>query len=70
MDGFILARMIHVVSVLFWIGGVAFVTMVVMPSVRNRHAPDNGWRPFTGSKAASPRKPAYGYCWRAQAACG
>ncbi len=40
MDGFILARMIHVVSVLFWIGGVAFVTMVVMPSVRNRHAPD------------------------------
>ena len=40
MDGFILARMIHVVSVLFWIGGVAFVTLVVMPSVRNRHAPD------------------------------
>ncbi len=40
MDGFILARMIHVFSVLFWIGGVAFVTMVVMPSVRNRHAPD------------------------------
>lgn len=40
MDSFILARMIHVVSVLFWIGGVAFVTMVVMPSVRNRYAPD------------------------------
>lgn len=40
MDGFILARMLHVVAVLFWIGGVAFVTLVVMPSVRLRHAPE------------------------------
>ncbi len=34
MDDFIIARVIHVVAVLFWIGGVAFVTLVVMPSVR------------------------------------
>lgn len=40
MDDFIIARVIHVVSVLFWIGGVAFVTLVVMPSVRTGHLPE------------------------------
>lgn len=39
MDDFIIARVVHVVTILFWIGGVAFVTLVVMPSVRSRHAP-------------------------------
>ena len=34
MDDIILARAIHVLAVLVWIGGVAFVTLVVMPSVR------------------------------------
>lgn len=38
MDG-IVARMIHVLAILFWIGGVAFVTLVAMPSVRARHDP-------------------------------
>jgi uncharacterized membrane protein len=28
------------VSVLFWIGGVAFVTLVVIPSIRTMHVPD------------------------------
>lgn len=40
MDDFTLARVVHVVSILFWIGGVAFVTLVVMPSVRGLHAPE------------------------------
>jgi uncharacterized membrane protein len=40
MDDFIIARVIHVVSVLFWIGGVAFVTLVVMPSVRTGNLPE------------------------------
>ena len=30
---FILARAIHVVSVVIWIGGVAFVTLVLLPSL-------------------------------------
>jgi len=34
MDDLIIARIVHVVAVLFWIGGVAFVTTVVMPSIR------------------------------------
>lgn len=39
MDDFTLARVIHVVAVLFWIGGVAFVTLVVLPSIRAMHPP-------------------------------
>lgn len=37
MDDFILARVVHVLAVLLWIGGVAFVTFVVMPSIRVNH---------------------------------
>jgi uncharacterized membrane protein len=40
MDDFIIARIIHVVAVLFWIGGVGFVTLVVMPSIRAGAAPE------------------------------
>ncbi|SCW35007.1 hypothetical protein SAMN02927924_00109 [Sphingobium faniae] len=39
MDDFALARVLHVVAVLLWIGGVAFVTLVAMPSVRAGHEP-------------------------------
>nr|WP_047166790.1 hypothetical protein [Sphingomonas sp. Y57] len=38
MDG-IIARVVHIVAILFWIGGVAFVTLVAMPSIRRRHDP-------------------------------
>jgi len=41
MDDIIIARAIHILSVLFWIGGVAFVTLVVMPSIRGSFAPDD-----------------------------
>ncbi|MEZ5655395.1 MAG: hypothetical protein R3E04_05855 [Sphingobium sp.] len=41
MDDIIMARAIHVLSVLFWIGGVGFVTLLVMPSIRGSTAPDN-----------------------------
>ncbi len=34
MDDFTIARVVHVASVLLWIGGVAFVTMVAMPAIR------------------------------------
>lgn len=40
MDDFVIARIAHVASVLFWIGGVAFVTLVLMPSIRAANAPD------------------------------
>ncbi len=34
MGAFILARVIHVLGVVFWIGGVAMVTTVLLPAVR------------------------------------
>ena len=39
MNDFILARALHVVSVLMWIGGVAFVTTVAMPAIRRSSPP-------------------------------
>jgi uncharacterized membrane protein len=41
MDDFTIARIVHVVAVLMWIGGVAFVTTVIMPALRrDREAAD------------------------------
>ncbi len=39
MESFILARALHVLAVILWIGGVAFVTWVVLPKVRAMKAP-------------------------------
>lgn len=41
MDDLIIARVVHVIAALFWIGGVAFVTTVIMPAIRqSERAPD------------------------------
>jgi len=34
LDGLIVARALHVLGVVFWIGGVAMVTTVLLPAVR------------------------------------
>jgi putative copper export protein len=34
MDDVIIARALHVLGVVIWIGGVAMVTMVVLPALR------------------------------------
>lgn len=39
MDDFTLARVLHVVAVLMWIGGVGFVTLVAIPAIREMHPP-------------------------------
>ena len=39
MNDFILARAVHVLSVVMWIGGVAFVTTVAMPAIRHGNPP-------------------------------
>lgn len=39
MDDFTLARALHVFAIVPWIGGVAFVTMVLMPAIRRQHPP-------------------------------
>lgn len=40
MDDFALARVVHVVTILLWIGGVAFVTLVVLPTIRHSTLPE------------------------------
>ena len=40
MDPAIVARALHVLGVVLWIGGVAFVTTVLLPSVRRMKSPE------------------------------
>ena len=36
---FVLARVLHVIAVVIWIGGVAFVTTVLIPAIRKTQSP-------------------------------
>ena len=38
-NDFAIARAVHVFAVLIWIGGVAFVTLVLLPACREMAAP-------------------------------
>lgn len=40
MDHAVVARALHVLGVVLWIGGVAFVTTVLLPSVRRMRSPE------------------------------
>ena len=40
MDETAIARALHVLAVVLWIGGVAFVTTVLLPAVRRLKMPD------------------------------
>jgi uncharacterized membrane protein len=39
MDGLAIARAVHVLAVVLWIGGVAMVTTVLLPAIRRLKAP-------------------------------
>jgi len=40
-NSFIIARALHIVAIVMWIGGVAFVTTVLIPSIRSAESIDN-----------------------------
>ncbi len=40
-NDFVLARVLHVIAVIIWIGGVAFVTTVLIPAIRKTQSPEN-----------------------------
>jgi uncharacterized membrane protein len=40
---FIIARALHIIAVVLWIGGVAFVTTVLIPAIRNNQSNENGF---------------------------
>ena len=46
MDDVTIARALHVVAVVLWIGGVAFVTTVLLPAVRRLKAPQERMQLF------------------------
>ena len=41
-----MARVIHVISIVLWIGGVAFITTVVIPALRKMPDTDQRWELF------------------------
>ncbi len=45
---FVIARIIHILAVVLWIGGVAFVTTVLIPSIRRDKIPENRLKVFEG----------------------
>ncbi len=58
IDDLALARTLHVAAVVLWIGGVAFVTTVLMPAIRRRHPPGERlatFHAFEGRFAAQAR---------------
>ena len=42
MEGFAFARVVHVLAVVLWIGGVAMVTTVLLPALRRMDSPEEG----------------------------
>lgn len=46
MDDVIAARIVHVIAVLLWIGGVAFVTLALMPVIRADQPPADRIKAF------------------------
>jgi len=46
-DFFVIARILHVIGVVLWIGGVAFLALVVVPTLRSLPEPDKNFKIFT-----------------------
>lgn len=58
MDDFTLARVLHILSIVPWIGGVAFVTTVLMPAIRKNSPPRERLAAFHRFEA--------GFAWQAR----
>lgn len=43
---FVIARSIHVIAIVLWIGGVAFVTTVLIPAIRASQTPEERLKTF------------------------
>ena len=58
MDDFLLARVIHVLGVVLWIGGVAFVTTVLLPGMKKVATP--------GERVIMFERMEGGFAWQAR----
>lgn len=46
MDDVLIARALHVVGIVIWIGGVAFVTLIILPAIRGAELGDDKLQAF------------------------
>lgn len=46
MPDFVYARVLHVLAVVLWIGGVAMVTTILLPSIRRHYPPEQRFAAF------------------------
>ena len=46
MENYVLARVLHVIAVVLWIGGVAMVTTVIIPAVKKMKAKEDQIKTF------------------------
>ena len=46
MDHFTLARVIHIIAIILWIGGVAMVTTVLIPAIKRMSSKEDQLRTF------------------------
>ncbi|HYJ18252.1 MAG TPA: hypothetical protein VEW72_03680 [Burkholderiales bacterium] len=56
MGEFIIARVLHVLGVVLWIGGVAFVTLVLLPAVKRVREPAERARFFESVESGFARQ--------------
>ena len=56
MADFAVARALHVVAVVLWIGGVGFVTTVLLPSIRHSFPPEERLAAFHAHEARFARQ--------------
>ena len=56
MSTLILARVLHVLAVVLWIGGVAMVTTVLLPAIRRSHPPAERFAVFHTLEARFARQ--------------
>ena len=59
MEGLIVARVVHVLGVVLWIGGVALVTTVLLPATRRTKAPEERFELFESIESGFVRQARY-----------
>ena len=56
MDDFVLARVVHVLSVVLWIGGVEMVTLILLPVLQQMTSSKDAMAFFTSFGAVLRRR--------------
>jgi uncharacterized membrane protein len=56
MSGFVIARVLHVLAVVLWIGGVGMVTTILLPAIRRSYPATERFPVFHGLEARFARQ--------------